>query len=140
MTLAIMGLVMSAVGSLVATRTLSNTGNIRVSSPTVQLGIYSDSGCTTALSTVSWGTLSPGGTATSTIYVRNEGSVPVTLSAQAANWNPASAQSSFTFSWDRNGYILAAGVTVQAVLSLTVSSSISNVTSFSFDITITATQ
>jgi hypothetical protein len=138
--LAVMGLVVSAVGSLVVTRTVSNTGSIRVSTPSAQLGIYSDSGCTTVLSSVSWGTLDPGSTATSTIYVRNEGNVPVTLSIQAANWNPASAQSYFILTWNRNSYVLAVGASVQAVLSLSVSSSISNITSFSFDISIIATQ
>lgn len=144
--LVVMSLVVSAIGALVATRTVSNTGNIRVATPppsppaTVQLGIYSDSNCTTALSSVSWGTLDPGTTATSTIYVRNEGNVPVTLSIGASNWSPSSASSYFTLSWNRAGYVLAAGASVQAVLSLAVSSSISGVTSFSFDITITATQ
>ena len=139
---AVMGLVISALGALVVTRTFSNTGNIKVvtPSPSVQLGVYSDSGCTTALSSVSWGTLDPGSTATATAYLKNEGNVPVTLSIQASNWNPASAQNYFTLTWNRNGYVLAVGASVQAVLSLAVSSSISNVTSFSFDITITATQ
>ena len=138
--LAVMGLVVSAVGSLVVTRTVSNTGSIRVSTPSAQLGIYSDSGCTTVLSSVSWGTLDPGSVATSTIYVKNEGNVPVTLSIQAANWNPASAQNYFILTWNRNSYVLAVGASVQAVLSLSVSSSISNITSFSFDISIIATQ
>jgi hypothetical protein len=139
---AVMGLVISALGALVVTRTISNTGNIKVvtPSPSVQLGVYSDSGCTIALSSVSWGTLDPGSTATATAYLKNEGNVPVTLSIQASNWNPASAQNYFTLTWNRNGYVLAVGASVQAVLSLAVSSSISNVTSFSFDITITATQ
>ena len=138
--LAVMGLVVSAVGSLVVTRTVSNTGSIRVSTPSAQLGIYSDSGCTTVLSSVSWGTLDPGSVATSTIYVKNEGNVPVTLSIQAANWNPAAAQNYFILTWNRNSYVLAVGASVQAVLSLSVSSSISNITSFSFDISIIATQ
>jgi hypothetical protein len=36
--------------------------------------------------------------------------------------------------------VLAVGASVQAVLNLTVSSSISGITAFSFDIIITATQ
>ena len=139
--LAVMALVTSAVGSLVATRTVSNTGNITVvTPPSVQLGVYSDSGCTSALSSVSWGTLNAGGTATATIYLKNEGNVPVTLSISASNWNPSSASSYFTLTWNRAGYVLAVGASVQAVLSLTVSSSITGITTFSFDITITATQ
>jgi hypothetical protein len=139
--LAVMSLVVSAIGALVATRTVSNTGNINVvTPPSVQLGVYSDNGCTTALSSVSWGTLNPGTTATATIYLKNEGNVPVTLSISAGNWAPSSASSYFTLTWNRAGYVLAVGASVQAVLSLAVSSSISGVTSFSFDITITATQ
>jgi hypothetical protein len=84
--------------------------------------------------------LDPGATTTATIYLKNEGNVPVTLSISAGNWNPASASSYFTLTWNRGGYVLAVGASVQAVLSLAVSSSISGVTTFSFDITITATQ
>ena len=139
--LAVMALVVSALGALVATRTVPNTGNIRVvTPPTVQLGVYKDSGCTTALSSVSWGTLDPGATSTVTIYLKNEGNVPFTLSIGAGNWNPSSAPSYFTLTCSRNGYVLAVGASVQTVLSLTVSSSISGITTFSFDITITAIQ
>jgi hypothetical protein len=106
----------------------------------VQLGVYQDSGCTTVLSSVSWGTLDPGASTSSTIYVRNEGNVAVTLSIQASNWTPSTAQNYFTLTWNRNGYVLQPNAVVQAVLNLAVSSSISGITSFSFDITITATQ
>ena len=146
--IAVIGLMVSALGALVATRTVSNSGNIKVVTPpppppppaSVLLGVYSDSDCTTVLSSVSWGTLDPGSTATATMYLRNEGNVPVTLSIQAGNWNPASASSYFTLTWNRDGYVLAVGEVVQALLYLNVSSSISGITSFSFDITITATQ
>ncbi len=139
--LAVIGLVMSAMGALVTTRTVSNTGNIAVvTSPTVQLGVYSDSGCTATLSSIPWGTLTPGNTATSTMFVRNEGNVAVTLSIQASNWNPASASSYFTLGWNCTGYVLQPSQVVHALLTLNVSSSISGITSFSFDITITGTQ
>jgi hypothetical protein len=139
--IAVMALVVSGLGALVATRSVSNTGNIRVvTPPSVQLGVYQDSGCTVALSGVSWGTLDPGTTSTATIYLKNEGSVPATLGMSAGNWNPVLASSYFTLTWNRAGYVLAVNASVPAVLSLTVSSSISGVTTFSFDITITATQ
>jgi hypothetical protein len=138
--LAFMGLVMSAVGSLVVTRSVPNTGNVRISPPSAQLGMYSNSACTTPLSSVSWGTIDPGSKATSTLYLKNEGNVPLTLSIQAANWNPTSAQNFLTLTWNRAGYVLAVGASAQAILSLAVSSSISNITNFSFDITIIATQ
>jgi hypothetical protein len=139
--LAVMAFVVSGLGALVTTRTVSNTGNITVvTPPSVQLGVYSNSGCTVALSSVSWGTLDAGATSTATIYLKNEGNVPVTLSISAGNWNPSSASSYFTLTWNRGGYVLAVGASVQAVLSLAVSSSITGITTFSFDITFTATQ
>jgi hypothetical protein len=140
--IALMGVVASALGALVATHTVPNTGNIRVSTPTpsVQLGIYSDSACQTVLSSVTWGTLNPGGWSSQTIYLRNEGNVPVTLSMSVGNWTPSSVQSYLTLTWDRSGYVLATGLVVQAVLTLNVSASISGITSFGFDITISASQ
>jgi hypothetical protein len=84
--------------------------------------------------------LDPGNTATATIYVKNEGNVAVTLTISAGNWNPVAASNYLTLTWNRDGYRLAVGSAIQAVLSLNVSSSISGITNFSFDITITATQ
>jgi archaellum component FlaG (FlaF/FlaG flagellin family) len=134
--IAVMGLMVSALGALVATRTISNSGSITA----VGVGVYSDSGCTTALSAISWGTLNPGDVKTYTMYVKNTGNVPVTLNMTVGNWNPLSASSYITLTWNQEKYVLPAGQVVQAVLTLSVSSSVSGVTSFSFDITITGTQ
>jgi uncharacterized repeat protein (TIGR01451 family) len=131
-----MGLMVSALGALVATRTISNSGSVTA----VGVGVYSDSACTTALSAISWGTLNPGDIKTYTIYVKNTGTVPVTLNMTVGNWNPTSASSYITLTWNKEKYVLPATQVVQAVLTLTVSSSVSGVTSFSFDITITGTQ
>ena len=130
---------MSTFGALVATQKVSNTGSITVA-PSVQLGVYQDSGCTVALSSVSWGALNPGATSTAMIYLQNQGNVPVTLSMSVGSWTPSSASSYLTLTWNRDGYSLAAGASVSAVLSLTVSSSITGITTFSFSITITGTQ
>jgi hypothetical protein len=134
--IAVMGLMVSALGALVATRTISNTGSVTA----VGVGVYSDSACTTALSAISWGTLNPGDVKNYTVYVRNEGTVSVTLNMTKGNWNPSSASSYITLTWNKEKYVLPAGQVVTAVLTLSVSSSVSGVTSFSFDITITGTQ
>lgn len=134
--IAVMGLMVSALGALVATRTISNSGSVTA----VGVGVYSDIGCTTALSAINWGTLNPGDVKNYTIYVRNEGTVSVTLNMTIGNWNPSSASSYITLTWNQEKYVLPAGQVVQAVLTLSVSSSVSGVTSFSFDITITGTQ
>jgi uncharacterized repeat protein (TIGR01451 family) len=134
--IAVMGLMVSALGALVATRTISNSGSVTA----VGVGLYSDIGCTTALSAISWGTLNPGDVKNYTIYVRNEGTVPVKLNMTVSNWNPSSASSYITLTWNQEKSTLTAGQVVPAVLTLSVSSSVSGVTSFSFDITITGTQ
>lgn len=133
---AVMGLIVSALGGIIATRTISNNGNVTA----VGVGVYTDSACTTTLSNIVWGALNPGNTKTYTMYVRNEGTVPMTLSMRTSNWNPASASSYVALSWNQENYVLSASQVVQSVLTLSVSSSVSGVTNFSFDITITGTQ
>lgn len=134
--IAAIGVLVSALGALVSTRTISNTGSIVA----VGIGVYSDSGCTTVLTSISWGALSPGGTATHTIYLKNNGTVPVTLTMATGSWNPTLASSYITLAWDKQNTVLAAGSSVPAVLTLTVSSGITGVTNFSFDVNITGTQ
>ena len=134
--IAVMGLMVSALGALVATRTVSNSGSVTA----VGVGLYSDIGCTTALSAISWGTLNPGDVKTYTVYVRNEGTVSVTLSMTVGNWNPLSASGYITLTWNKQNTVLSAGSVATSVLTLSVSSSVSGVTSFSFDITIMGTQ
>ena len=134
--IAVMGLMVSALGALVATRTISNSGSVTA----VGVGVYSDNACKTALSAISWGTLNPGDVKTYTIYVKNEGTVSVKLNMTVSNWNPSSASSYITLTWNKEKYVLPATQVVPAVLTLSVSSSVSGVTSFSFDITITGTQ
>jgi hypothetical protein len=133
---AVMAVLVSALGALTATRTFSNNGIINA----VGVGVYSDYGCTTVLPSVSWGTLNPGDTATHTIYVKNNGTIPVTLSMTYGNWSSQSAQNYITLSWDKGSTQLASGSVATAVLTLSVSSGISGVTNFSFDINITGTQ
>ena len=133
---AVMALLVSALGALTTTRTFSSNGTINV----IGVSVYSDAGCTTALSSVSWGTLNPGDTPTQTIYVKNNGTIPVTLTMTYGNWSSQSAQNYITLSWNQNNTQLASGSVATAVLTLNVSSSISGVTTFSFNINITGTQ
>lgn len=135
----VMGLMASALGAVVATRTISNSAG-KTRTTVVGVGVYSDSACATALSTISWGNLNTGYAETYTMYVKNQGNVPVTLNMAAGNWNPSSASRYITLTWNKKNYVLPAGQVVQAVLTLTVSSKVSGVTSFSFSLTITGTQ
>jgi len=122
-----------AVAVLVASQTISNTGNVKA----VGVGVYWDGSCNNEVSSIDWGDLEPGATIDKTIYVKNEESITVVLSMTTDNWNPVSASSYITLSWNRENYVLNSGSVVQAVLTLSVSSSISGITNFSFDMIIT---
>jgi hypothetical protein len=133
--IALMGAMVSALGTIVSTRTISSSGSIVV----VGVGVYSDSGCTTVLSAINWGALNPGSTTTYTLYVKNMGDVSSTLNMTVNSWNPSTAPSYLKLTWNQEKTLLAVNQTVAAVLTLSVSSSIAGITSFSSNIVITGT-
>jgi len=125
-----------ASGALVAYQKVQNTGIVTA----VGVGVYSNSACTSKVSSIDWGSLTPSSTVSKTIYIRNEGNKRLSLSMTTGNWNPQSASNYITLTWNRGGTVLEVGQVVQATLTLSVSPSISGVTSFSFEITITGTE
>jgi hypothetical protein len=129
-------LTMITAGALVSSQTVPSGGTITA----VNVGVYSNSACTNNCTSIDWGTLSPGGSTTRTIYVKNTGTVPVTLSMATTNWSPSNANNYLTLTWNRANYALAAGNSVSATLTLTVSASAGSITDFDFDIVITGTE
>jgi len=105
----------------------------------VNVGIYSDSQCNQKVTSVDWGTLSPGETLTKTIYIKNTCNTRLTLRMTKTNWDPPEADGPISITWNREGATLNAGQSVQAVITLSVSSSISGITSFDVDVVITGT-
>jgi hypothetical protein len=123
--------------ALTTTQNLSSAGSINVSP---NLGVYSDSGCTTPLSSIAWGSLSGGGNKTQTVYVKNTGTgSSLTLSMTASNWSPVSASSYMTVTWNKAGTVLTPGASTSAIITLTVSPSVTDITSFNVQISITGT-
>jgi hypothetical protein len=128
-------LTLTTVGLVSVNQTVPSTGTIT----TVNVGVYSDSACTLPLTSIDWGTISPGTTVTRTIYVKNTGNTQITLSMTTNSWNPTSANGPITLTWDKEGAKLNAGLSTAATLTLTVSSTISGITTFSVNIVITGT-
>ena len=119
-----------------------STSSIQVSTSGSSAGlkVYSDSACTSPVRSLDWGSISPGLTATTTVYVKNTGdSNSLSLSIQADNWNPTSAGSYLTLSWNKDGTVLAPGQSTEATIALTVSSSVTGITSFGVQISISGT-
>jgi hypothetical protein len=134
--LTIVGLVLTltAYGAVTVSTTLSSSGSITTSA---NIGLYSDSACTTSLTTIDWGTTSPGSSITRTVYVKNTGTgVSLTLGMTTGNWSPSGANGPITLTWNREGTVLTPGQSVAAVLTLSVSSGITGITSFSVQILI----
>ena len=123
-------------GLLMSSQTVQSGGTVN----SVNVGVYSDSGCTQNCTTLDWGAITPGNSVTRTVYVKNTGTLPVTLSMTTGNWVPSNANTYLTLTWNQGGVVLAAGNSVTAILTLTASSSAGNLTSFSFNIIITGTQ
>ena len=124
--------------ALSVTQNVSSSGSIVV---TANLGIYSDSACKNNLTSIDWGTLTPGANIVRTVYVKNTGmGTSLCLSMATSNWSPASANGPVTITWNQAGTRLAPDQSTAAVITLTVSPTIADITSFNVQITITGTQ
>jgi hypothetical protein len=122
---------------LIATQTIPSDGTV-VSA--ANIGAYTDSDCTQNCTHISWGTLNPDTTTNKTVYVKNTGTVPLTLSMATENWTPTNADDYLTLTWDQQNTILDAGQSVPANLTLTAAADTGDLTSFSFNIIITGTE
>jgi hypothetical protein len=136
LTIAALALTLTTAAILSANQTVPLNGAINA----VNLGVYSDSECTQTATALNVGTLSPGGTATQTIYIKNTGNIPETLTMTTNNWNPTNASTSLTLTWNRQNTVLSAGLSIQATLTLTAASNTGSLTTFSCDVTLTGTQ
>ena len=135
---AVAGIVMqtSVLALLQSNRTFSNTGSIT----TVNVGAYQDSGCTQVLSTIDWGNVVPGSSSSRTIYVKNTGNAPISLNMTVNTWNPSIAANYMNLTWNQESTVLNVGNSVATLMVLSVSASVTGITSFSFNATITGTQ
>jgi hypothetical protein len=111
---------------------LNSVGTVKA----LGVGVYWDSGCSQSVSVIDWGSVEPGAVKNVTIYVRNEGNTPATLSLQTSNWNPANATDYISLSWNYNGQTIDLNQVIGVTLSLSISSNIEGITTFSFDIVI----
>ena len=142
LTTAVTALVMIGIALTLTTFAALSTTNVGTSGTvftSANLAVYSDSGCNTPLSSIPWGTISPGGTTTQTIYVKNTGSgLSLTLAMTTSDWS-ADANGPITLTWNKEGTKLNPGDSVPATLTLTVSPSIVDIISFNVQINISGT-
>ena len=141
--IAVIALVATALAlTLTTAAVLSTNQNVPLNGTidAINLSVYSDSECTQTATALNVGTLSPGASATQTIYIKNTGNVPETLTMTTNNWNPTNANTYLTLTWNRQNTVLNAGASTQATLTLIATSNTGSLTTFSCDVTLTGTQ
>ena len=98
------------------------------------IGAYWDQTCTQKISSITWGTLSPGQVRSVVVYIRNEGVNITYLDITEANWIPANAGQYFSFKWDCAIAKLLSTKIVKITATLAVSPNIHGINTFSFDV------
>ena len=126
----------SVLAAIQSSKTIPITGVIT----TVNVGLYEDSACTQTLASMDLGNITSDSSTNKTIYVKNTGNTPVSLNMTVNAWNPSNASNHMTFTWNQEATILNPGNNVATLLILTVSPSITDITNFGFNATITGTQ
>jgi hypothetical protein len=102
------------------------------------IGAYWDQTCTQKITSIAWGTLSPGQVRSVVVYIRNEGVNITYLDITEANWIPANAGQYFSFKWDCAIAKLLPTKIVKITATLAVSPNIHGIGTFSFDVTFQA--
>jgi hypothetical protein len=123
---------LTTLGLLTMSQTLTSSGSIT----SINVAIFSYSNCTTPVNASSWGIISPGTSASRTVYVKNTGNSQLTLNMCTDVWVPAGANNSISLTWNKENAQLNADQSTAANLTLTVSPSISGILNFSVNIII----
>jgi len=114
---------------------ISTHGNI------VSVGVvfYSDPACSSETSMLDWGTLEPGQKIDVTLYMKSTSNVPVTASMSVGNFVPASGGTYLACTWNYGGASVSPGQILPVVFTLSVATTVTGITAFSFDISVTTT-
>jgi len=113
-------------------RAITTFGSVKA----VGIGVYWDLALLNSVSTINWGAIEPGSINSVNVCIKNEGNSAIILTQNTTNWNPPEAADYMTLSWNYDGQSLGVSGAIQVTLTLTISASIANITTFSFDIMI----
>ena len=139
LTVAALAVALTTIAAITINQSVSSSGTI-TTGPNV--GVYSSSACSNAVTSISWGSIEAGGSTSQTIYIENTGGTAMAPSISISNWSPSTASTYITITWSNLPASISPGVSnaVAVTLTLTVSSSTpTSITSFSNTITISGT-
>ena len=121
---------------IISTQSIPSDGTITA----VDVGVYSNIECSQNCTSISWGSLYPSNSTARTVYVKNIGTVPITLSMTPVNWDPTDASTYLTLTWNQQGTVLDVGDSVTATLTLTVAADTGDLQDFNVNIVISGAE
>jgi hypothetical protein len=130
LTIVVFGVVVAAVGS---SKTIVYASSVNG----IGAGVYWDQACTNRTLSLNWGSIEAGSNKTLSVYVRNEGTSAASLSLGTSNWTPSTTLSYMSLKCNYSGQVLNVDQVIPLELALTVYPTISGITNFSFNTTIT---
>jgi len=133
LTVAALAVAVTTIAAITVNQSVLSVGTI-AAGPNV--GVYCDSACTNSITSINWGSINVGGNASQVVYVRDTGDVAMMLSLSVSNWSPSTASTYMNLTWTGQGAQISAGASLAVTLTLTVSSNITSITSFSNSIMI----
>ena len=142
LTVAAIALAGLTVAAITVNQNVSSSGTI-IAAPNV--GVYSTSACTTAVTSINWGSIEVGGSASQTVYVENTGGAQMAPSITIGAVSPPAAVGYITITITSPTSLpseIQPGVSGALAVTFTVTVSVNtptSVTSFSNSITISGT-
>ena len=120
LSIAAMMTVAGVLALMTSSKTIPTSGTINA----FKVGVYSDSGCSTPLSTITFNTVSPGYSTDQTVFIRNDatsGGKSMSLSMTVTNWacTPSNSTNVVTIAFNSTGVTLAPTVSCAANITLT---------------------
>ena len=104
---------------------------------TVKVEVYYDENCQNRVKSIDWGMVEPGFSKNITIYIKNTGNTPITVSMNTSNWEPFFAEEYINISLIPKQTLVDPEMVAKKVISLYVSKDVQGIlTSFSCTITI----
>jgi hypothetical protein len=135
-------LLIASVGA-VTYAALSSSGRFGSQGRIVSIGVqvFDNSALTVECTDIDWGDLAAGASNAHTLWIKNNGTIPITLGIGAGDWVPLVAQQYVSSSWSYlSGTIVAPGANMQVTITITVNQYIVGVTDFTNNIYVIATQ
>jgi len=102
---------------------------------TIGVDIFSDALGTIPIYSLEWGNMSPSGTYTKTLYIKNKGSTDVKLNMLVGSWNPVATGTYLAITWDKENTNMTAGQLLPFVMTVKVAPNISGITTWGCTIT-----